>query len=345
MEQTEKGEKMTILSSEALEAINRSEIDVQITTAKKFPRVLMNVLKEVEELSTLDEETAADCFYALKRGKGNDAKTIDGLSVRFAEILASCWGNIRVQTFIIGNDGKKITARGVCHDLEKNYAVAGEVHRRITDKYNKTFSEDMQVVTGNAASAIAYRNAVLKVIPKAIIKSIVDKTKNVAIGKALDLETSRKNAMDVFNKMGVTQVELFAHLEIKSLLEIDNDKLFYLRGLKNAIKEGTTSVEETFRPKKSEPVISNDIMLNKASGQTSETNAISSNKNFDKKETNIEHGSTEDIEPGSTEELKSKELKQLDLEFQKTKQQTAFQLDETNMKQSKKEVKTIFDTE
>lgn len=235
-----------LTTTESIEAINRAEIDIQISTAKKYPRDLKNVLLQVEALSTIDTETAEDCFYALKRGQGNDSKLIEGLSVRFAEILANSWGNIRTATRIIGNDGKTITAQGVCHDLESNVASSVEVRRRITDKYGKTYSDDMQVVTGNAASAIAYRNAVLKVIPKAITKRIVETTKQVALGKALDLETSRNNCLANFKKAGVEATQICVFLEIKDIQEIDKEKLFVLRGLWNAIKEGSTTIKETF---------------------------------------------------------------------------------------------------
>jgi len=238
--------EVQIFNSEAIEAINRAEVDVQISTAKKYPRELKKVLSQIEALATLDTETAEDCFYALKRGKGDDAKIIEGLSVRFAEIIANAWGNVRIATRIIGNDGKMITAQGVCHDLESNVATSVEVHRRITDKYGKPYTDDMQVVTGNAASSIAYRNAVLKVIPKAITKRIVDNVKQVAMGKALDLETSRANCLANFKKIGVEESQIIEFLEIKTIQEIDKEHLFTLKGLWNAIKEGATTVNETF---------------------------------------------------------------------------------------------------
>lgn len=235
-----------IVSSEAIEAINRAEVDVQISTAKKYPRDLTRVLKQIETLATLDTDTAEDCFYALRRGKGDEAKVIEGLSVRFAEIIANSWGNVRIATRIIGNDGKMITAQGVCHDLESNVATSVEVHRRITDRNGKTYSDDMVVVTGNAASAIAYRNAVLKVIPKAITRRIVENVKQVALGKALDIETSRANCFANFKKLGVNEVQLCEYLEVRSTNDIDKEHILTLKGLWNAIKEGSTTVKETF---------------------------------------------------------------------------------------------------
>lgn len=236
-------EIIEVKQAEMLQVINRSEIDMQISTAKQYPRDVFQSLNRIKTIATLDNETAADCFYALSR----QGQRIEGVSVRLAEIIASAWGNLRVQTRIVGNDGKTVTAQGVCHDLETNVAVCVEVKRRITDKYGKTYSEDMQVTTGNAASAIAFRNAVLKVVPKAVTNRIISEIKEVAIGKSVDLETRRKAMVDWYAKIGVSLQDLLAYCQVKRIEDIDNAMVFELKGLANAIKEGTTTVQETFR--------------------------------------------------------------------------------------------------
>ena len=239
-------EIVQVNQAEMLQAINRSEVDMQISTAKAYPRDVQAAIKRIEDLASLDRETAEDCFYVLRRNGATGQTTIEGLSVRMAEIIAGAWGNLRVQARIIGNDGKTITAQAVCHDLETNFAVSVEVKRRITDKNGKTYSEDLQVVTGNAACAIAFRNAVLKVVPKAITKKAINNIKQVALGQALDVETSRQNCIANFAKLGVTTEMLCQYLDIKSAEEIGKEQIFELRATWNAIKEGTTSVQETF---------------------------------------------------------------------------------------------------
>ena len=104
----------------------------------------------------------------------------------------------------------------------------------------------MQVVTGNAAASIALRNAVLTVIPKAVTKRIINNVKKVALGQSIDLETSRQNVIQYFAKLGVKEEQLFFYLGVKSVQEIDKQKIFELRATANAIKEGTTTVEECF---------------------------------------------------------------------------------------------------
>ena len=226
-----------------LEAINRTEIDMQIATAKRYPRDTKRVLERIRESATEDITIAQECFYSLPR----DGKSVEGVSVRMAEIMAGAWGNLRVQTRVIGNDGKTITAQGICHDLETNVAVSVEVKRSIVNKYGKTYSEDMQVVTGNAASAIAFRNAVLKIIPKATTNKTIEEVKKVAMGKMKDLKTSREQCVEVFKQFKVTEEMLCELLEVEKISDINQEQLFTLRGLYNAIKEGTTTIEEAFQ--------------------------------------------------------------------------------------------------
>lgn len=240
-------EIIEIKQAEVLQAINRAEVDIQISTAKQYPRDLNTVLNKIATYAKMDKETAEDCFYVLRRKDkdGNDS-LIEGLSIRMAEIIASAWGNLRIQTRIVGNDGRMITAQAICHDLESNVAVSKEVSRSIMTKKGYTFSQDMQIVTGNAASSIAFRNAVLSVIPKAITKKIISEVKAVAMGQTIDIEESRRRVVAYYNKAGVKTEQLLNYLGVTSAEQIDQRMIFELRALRNAIEEGTTSVKETF---------------------------------------------------------------------------------------------------
>jgi hypothetical protein len=107
----------------------------------------------------------------------------------------------------------------------------------------------MQVVTGNAACAIAMRNALFKVVPMALVKKVITKAKKVSLGEATSLEESRKKMFDYFQKIGVDQQHIFDYLSVSKIEEIDTDMVVELRGLATAIKEGTTTAQETFFPK------------------------------------------------------------------------------------------------
>lgn len=235
-------EIQVINQAEMLSAINKSEVDIQVSTAKAYPRDVEQSLNRIKQLATIDNETAENCFYALKRGD----TFIEGPSVRLAEIIGCAWGNLRVQARIIGNDGKFITAQGIAHDLETNFAASVEVKRRITDKSGRTFNEDMQVVTGNAAASIAFRNALLKVVPSAVTHRIVAEIRQVAKGNALSLEQRVANMLKWFDGVGVTRQQVLAHIGVASAEKITEEQADYLRGLAVAIKEGSTTVKDTF---------------------------------------------------------------------------------------------------
>lgn len=229
--------------------LNKSEIDQQITTAKQYPRSVKRFRDEAFELATLDEHVAEECMYAVPR----DGKTIEGPSARFAEIIASAWGNCRFGSRVVAEDQEFVTAQGAFHDLEKNVAISYEVKRRIVNKHGKRFSVDMIGVTGNAACSIALRNAVLKGIPKALWSSIYQAARRTAVGNAQTMVAKRDTMIAYFAKMGVRPDRILAVLGIQGIEDIGLDELATLKGMATAIKEGDTTVDQAFAPTK--PVV------------------------------------------------------------------------------------------
>lgn len=238
-----------VMQTEQLQSMDRAEIDMQIATAKRFPRNIQQCLDNIRALSMIDEDTIESCFYHLERkDKDGQIKEIEGMSVRMAEIFVSCWGNLRVATRIIGNDGRKITAQGICFDVQNNVAVSCETSRRITNKNGKTYSDDMQIVTGNAASAIAFRNAVFKVIPAAVTKAVANEIRQRLLEMtSTKISQKRRNAVEWFTKRGVTESELKKYLGTDNLKTISAEEIVNLRGVAIAIREGSSSIDEVFR--------------------------------------------------------------------------------------------------
>jgi hypothetical protein len=228
----------------ALSAVDRASIDIQIATAKQYPRSVDNSLKEALTLATLDEETAASMFYALPRGK----EMIEGPSARLAEVIAYSWTNLRADSEIVAQDKTTVTARATCFDLEKNVAIRVTVKRRITDKRGRTFNDDMIGVTSNAAISIALRNAVFKVVPRVYVDRIYGAARKASLGKGGTMSAKRKAALELFEKMGVKPEEIFARLEVRGVDDIGENQLVTLRGLLNSIKDGEATVETVFRP-------------------------------------------------------------------------------------------------
>lgn len=225
-------------------AISRAEIDSQITTARAYPRSIRKFLTEAKDMVTLDTGIAEACMYALPR----DGKTIEGPSARFAEIVAHAWGNCRAGARVVAEEGDFVIAQGIFHDLERNVSITFEVKRRITDKYGKRYKPDMIGVTGNAASSIAFRNAVLKGVPKAMWQSLYDAAKRVAVGDATTLVAKRDVALAYFAKLGVHAEQLCGRLGVGGIEDIGLDELAVLNGLRTAIRENETTVDQAFAP-------------------------------------------------------------------------------------------------
>lgn len=241
-----------IPNMDSLSTIIKSEVDIQISTAKAFPRNLKKFMAKVESIATTSQAIAESCSYALPR-KEKDKKTgnfvnkiISGPSIRLAEIVVSSYGNVRAGARIIANNGRKITAQGVFHDLESNTFISIEVDRSIVNKAGKTYTEDMQVVTGNAACAIAFRNAAFRGIPGALMIEVYENIKSVAKGDAKTLVERRDKAMKFFKDNKVTKEQIFDALEVKDLSEIDLDKLAILSGMKVAFMNNEATLEDLF---------------------------------------------------------------------------------------------------
>jgi hypothetical protein len=225
----------------------RAELDIQIMTAKAYPRNPDDFIQLATQLATQDEETAQSCFYCLTR-KSRDGKVteIKGASIRLAEIAAASWGNLHAASRIVENDGKAITAEGVAWDLERNVRISSQVKRSITTTSGATYGNEMQILTGNAASAIALRNAIFKVIPKALIDRVYAKAVQYAVGDQKTLNTRRSVVFERLGKLGVDHYKIFKFFNKNSIEEFTLADLENLIGIGTSIKEGYLEVDKAF---------------------------------------------------------------------------------------------------
>lgn len=227
-------------------------LDMQVELAHRYPRSVKKFMAEAGTLVTLSEDVAESCSYALPRKK-KDPDTgqwvtvnIEGPSARFAEIVLSCWGNARAGIRPAGEDGKNVISAGYMLDLEKNVGIEVEVGRSITDRNGNRFKQDMVTVTANAAGSIALRNAILKVVPKALWMPMYEKARATALGDEVTLSNKRVDALAWFQKKGASAQTIFEHFGIAGIEDITLDHIATLLGYKTALKEGDTTVEALF---------------------------------------------------------------------------------------------------
>jgi len=237
---------------------DKAFIDVQIATAKTYPRNLKRAVDNSIAIVTMDQETASTCTYSLPRG----GKPITGPTVHLAKILAQQWGNLRCEAKVVEIGQKQITSQAVAFDLENNLAIKVEVKRSIMSK-NGRFNDDMITVTGNAANAIALRNAILAVIPRAVVDKVYNEAKRTITGDLSDqtkLLAKRKKVFDGFKETyALTEQEILSAIGKAAIEHVTQDDLVVLIGIGQAIKDGETTVNDAFRPKQTTAMKDVDI--------------------------------------------------------------------------------------
>lgn len=236
----------SVTSVEIMEAQQRAEYDVQIATAKKYPRDLTRVRNNCVAIATMDKQTAESCRYAVPRA----GKNISGPSVHLARIIAQQYGNLRADAKIKAVTDKEVISEAVAFDLETNYAVKVEVRKRIVDKFGKRYKDDMIVVTGNAANAVAFRNAIFNVVPKTITDACYNAAIETMTGDLSDetkLIQARNKALKALkDEYNATEDEVLKALGLNTVNQIKQEQIVDLRGIYQSLKDGETTPDEAF---------------------------------------------------------------------------------------------------
>lgn len=232
-----------IQSAEIIQAQVAAEVDVQISTAKKYPRDLERFQSTCTQLATIDEQVAADCLFSLPRGE----KVIEGKSVRLAEIAARTYGNLRVQTRTSAIEQTVVVTESICHDLETNVAIKVENRRKILDKHGNRYNDDMITMTANASQSIAFRNAIFRIIPEALMNDIMGNIKAKMICSEAELPEKVEMCMGIFADMGVSEKQVLQAMNVAKREDLTPQHLVTLRGFASGIKNGEFSPEVLFK--------------------------------------------------------------------------------------------------
>jgi len=157
-------EELEVIQSvgvEVIEAQQRAEYDIQIATAKRYPRDLKRVQNACIAIVTMDKDTAEACRYALPRG----GKSLSGPSVHLARIIAQQYGNIRVDARV-----KQITDK----QITKEYA--NEILAHTADEFAedvlKLVKSKITVNQLNALTSFAYNVGVANLQKSTLLKLV-----------------------------------------------------------------------------------------------------------------------------------------------------------------------------
>lgn len=242
-----KADELTILRQKA-------ELDLQITTAKAFPRNVEVALKNMLFTATMDIETAEKCTYALPRG----GKAITGKSIGLARICLQAWGNMRGEAKIINAADRYVESEAIAWDLEANVAVKVTVKRSIMqNEYGQDgkrtgkmirMNDDMITVTGNALNSISLRNAVFNVIPTAITDKVYLASQAKIIGDMENYSRRLKKVVEGFKTAyGKSEKEVLALVGKTEVKQIKPEDLVVLIGVATALKDGDAVIENVFK--------------------------------------------------------------------------------------------------
>lgn len=230
------------LEVSVVDAQARAEFDIQVATAKRYPRNLTKVHEGALAAVTYSKEVAESCMYSVPKA----GQRITGPSVRLAEIMVTNWGNFRAKWDLLEINHDYVLVQGMAFDLETNVAMSVNVRRRIVDKNGKRYGEDVIETTVAAAGAIAYRNAVFKIIPLAFVQPIYDAARELAVGAETEFDKQRQKFVKHFQALGIPTPTLLQHLGKAKVTDIRRDDIEYLIGVLNAIKDDNTKLDDIF---------------------------------------------------------------------------------------------------
>lgn len=238
-------QEITLVPVSELEVMERVQYDMQIATAKKYPRDIVQVHKNILTYIENNPADAKKCYFVLPKGK--DKKTgepnfVEGPSVRLAELILTEYGNMRVATRVLEADENSVSAQAVVQDLEKNNAATKVSKRSIRDSEGRKYPLHLILTTGNAAAAIAKRDAIFDVVSKIFIDEAYRKAKDVAASGNIPERINK--AFEIFAAAGVSEEKLLAKLGKKNKEDLTKDDLGNLVGFHNAIKDGSLKITD-----------------------------------------------------------------------------------------------------
>lgn len=233
--------ELAVPEAGSLEQVTRAQFDALAATAAKRPRNVKAFYQSAVSIATLTPEVAESCTYRLPP---RDGKTIIGKSVRLAEIVANAWGRLwtEVRCVEVGHAHVTVSAKAI--DMETLTGCQVEVRRPILTSKGKRYSESMISQTVNAATSIAYRNAIFRIVPAALVDPIWQAAQQVASGDQRSIESRRVAALDWFAKKGAHAKEVYTALGVTGIEDIDESKLEILSGMRSGIISGDLILED-----------------------------------------------------------------------------------------------------
>ena len=212
-------------STDIVRAQDAAAMDVQVATAKRYPRSLQLFESDLETWATRNETAARQCFYVKPIGGGS----VIGASVRFAELVQTAYGNLAVDARVIAIEHDRIIAEGTCRDLQRNTFARSQVSRSILDRNRRRYANSVIETNIAAALAIARRNAIFQVVPKALWEQIYDKARLLAEGEGESFTVRRNKTIKALTEKGCVTAHIKAFFGGRELKDLVSDDVIAMR--------------------------------------------------------------------------------------------------------------------
>lgn len=234
----------------AIEA-NRAIAEAQgkLIIAKNFPRDEVQAYARAME-ACQRPAMAEKAFYSFPRGK----QTVEGPTIRFAEELARCWGNVDYGIKELSQDDGKSEMQAYAWDLETNTQSVQNFtnpHQREAFGKMQTLTSQRDIYENNANMATRrLRARILAVLPSWFVDGAINECKKTLAGQnETPLIDRVKNMVVQFAKIGVTQEQIERRLKRKIDTMTAEDFVEYI-GIFNALKNGESKVADWFEAEK-----------------------------------------------------------------------------------------------
>ena len=238
------GEVVEVTTLDIVRAQDMAALDVQVSTAKAYPRSVQKFQSDLETWATMSEGVAKNCFFVKPVGGGN----IVGPSVRFAELVQASYTNMVTDARVLEVGKERIMAEGTCRDLERNIAGRAQVSRSILGRDGRRYKQSVIETNIAASLAIARRNAIFQVVPRAIWEGIYEKARHVAAGGESFIE--RRNEIGkALVEAGCDRDQMFAYFGGRGGKDLTADDVIAMSIKLDSIKNGMLKAEDAFPAK------------------------------------------------------------------------------------------------
>lgn len=222
-----------------------AEAQGKLIIAKRFPRdEIQSYARAMQACKR--KGVAEKAFYTYKRG----GSAVSGPTIRFAEELARCWGNIDYGIKELSQSDGNSEMQAYAWDLETNAMSVQNFtnpHIREAGGSSKKLTSQRDIYENNAnMGARRLRSRILAILPADLVEDAVAECKKTLAGNNdIPLIDRVKKMVTSFEKFGVSQEQIERRLGRKINTMSVDDLTEYI-GIYNALKNDESKPSDWF---------------------------------------------------------------------------------------------------